>query len=79
MFMAEKTIKVSEEIYSILESLRKDDESIEKVLLRLLPIKKTAISKEDFFGKWVGSTKELDSILAKINTAWKDWSNSLQT
>ncbi|MGC9781204.1 MAG: hypothetical protein HZR80_18325 [Candidatus Heimdallarchaeota archaeon] len=77
--MAEKTIKVSEEVYAILESLRKENESLEMLLLRLLPIKDTKITKDMFFGKWIGSDEEIDSIFTIINSAWKDWSNSLQT
>jgi predicted CopG family antitoxin len=43
--MAEKTIKVSDELYAILESLRKEDETLEMVLIRLLPTK----NKRGFF------------------------------
>ncbi len=77
--MAEKTIKVSEEVYAILESLRKENESLEMLLLRLLPIKDTKITKDMFFSKWIGSDEEIDSIFTIINSTWKDWSNSLQT
>ena len=76
--MAEKTIKISEEVYAILESLRKENESLNMLLLRLLPTKDEKISKEDFFKKWIGSDEEIDSIFAIIDSAWKDWSNSLQ-
>ena len=77
--MTEKTIKVSDEVYAILESLRKENESLEMLLLRLLPSRDTKISKDDFFNKWIGSDEEIDSIFTTISSAWKDWSNSLQT
>lgn len=77
--MVEKTIKVSDEVYAILESLRKENESLEMLLLRLLPSRDTKISKDDFFNKWIGSDEEIDSIFTTINSTWKDWSNSLQT
>ena len=53
--MVEKTIKVSDEVYAILESLRKENESLEMLLLRLLPSRYTKISNSVFFNKWIVS------------------------
>ncbi len=77
--MVEKTIKVSEEIYAFLDSLRKENETIESVLERLLPTKDTSVSIDDFFGKWIGSDEEFEKILGIINTAWNEWSNTILT
>ncbi len=76
--MAEKTIKISDEIYAYLESLRKENEEIEEVLVRLLSPKDTSASIDDVFGKWVGSDKEFESIQKVIDSTWNEWNKTLQ-
>ena len=76
--MAEKTIKISDEIYAYLESLRKENEEIEEVLVRLLSPKDTSASIDDVFGKWVGSDKEFESIQKAIDSTWNEWNKTLQ-
>ncbi|MBD3193290.1 MAG: hypothetical protein GF308_21830 [Candidatus Heimdallarchaeota archaeon] len=77
--MAEKTIKISDEIYNYLDSLRKEHETVEDVLERLITPRDSSITIDDAFGKWIGSNEEFAIIQKTIASSWKSWNDSLQS
>ena len=77
MVMAEKTIKISDEIYDFLDSLRKENETVEDVLERLLQPKDASITIDEVFGKWVGSEEEFTAIQKVITSSWNSWNENL--
>ena len=77
MVMAEKTIKISDEIYDFLDSLRKENETVEDVLERILQPKDASITIDEVFGKWVGSEEEFTAIQKVITSSWNSWNENL--
>ena len=56
-----KIISLSDEIYEELSQLKQENESFTKLLKRFIEERKRR-PLMDFFGKWPGDSKEIDSI-----------------
>lgn len=63
--MASKTIKINKDVYQLLKSLKKEDESFSD-LLRRLAMNRNGKILEDFFGSWDIDDYEYEEIQKKI-------------
>ncbi len=73
--MTSKNINITEDVYNKLLKIKRDDESLSELFLRLLKIQKNTLEKS--FGAWDLSEEEEKEIWSDISTRnGRNWSKS---
>lgn len=69
--MGYRTISVPDEVYERLYSLKKENESFNKLLLRLVGRERSKL--RSFFGKWKMTDAEERRMFNELGDSWKKW------